>query len=253
MDNVKAIRVGDKLIIFINGKRQVVSKGVSPETFDRVCEFMNNNDTESIISIFDDFEGKITQYLQGYFRIENGLVFLSGKDKVHSFSKLIVRKASEFMTLKESPLFIQKMANKIRHVSNGVELGVKIFSDMENIVLTKNGNFVIKTYIDLRKNKVIGSPIDFNNEGVREGRRNDYSIPVITKLKKEFLEEREIETNNVLISPFDIISFGEGEIHVSRYKVINDFQIEKNGLVEMPKEDLYDISYQLYLEKFEKK
>lgn len=254
MNNVKAIRVGDKLIIFIDGKRQVISKGVSPETFEKVCSFMANNDTESIVNIFDNFEQKIKDYLKDYFRIEENQIYLSGKSETHNYSKLIIRKASEFMTLKENPIPIQKMANKIRHVSNGVDLGVKIFSEMDNIVLTKNGNFIIKTYTTLNNEKVIGNPINFNNAGNREGYRNDYSISIITKVKKEFLEENEeVKIVDVLISPFDITSFGEGEIHVSRYKVVDNFNVAENGLIEIPNEELFDISYELYLEKFEKK
>ena len=44
-NNVSAVRLGDKLIIFVNGKRQVISQSMSPEIFDNVCGYIENNDT----------------------------------------------------------------------------------------------------------------------------------------------------------------------------------------------------------------
>mgnify|MGYP000577543053 CR=1 FL=1 len=47
-NNISAVRLGDKLIIFLNGQRQVISKTMSPEIFDIVCGYIEKNDTQKI-------------------------------------------------------------------------------------------------------------------------------------------------------------------------------------------------------------
>jgi hypothetical protein len=60
--------------------------------------------------------------------------------------------------------------------------------------------------------------------------------------------------NYALISPFDIVSFSNGnssQIAISRYKIYDkgDFETLK-GIVEVPNENLFDISYNIFEEKF---
>ena len=70
--NVSAVRLGDKLIIFLNGERQVISKNMSPEIFDIVCGYIKNNDTQKIANIFDNFEDKLSKFVSKYFDLEEG-------------------------------------------------------------------------------------------------------------------------------------------------------------------------------------
>jgi len=96
--NISAVRLGDKLIIFLNGQRQVVSKTMSPEIFDIVCGYIEKNDTQKIANIFDNFEDKLSKFVSKYFELEEGKM----KDVFHKepnhFSKLLVRKATEMMS-----------------------------------------------------------------------------------------------------------------------------------------------------------
>ncbi len=53
-NNISAVRLGDKLIIFLNGQRQVISKSMSPEIFDTVVNYIERNEVDKISNIFDN-------------------------------------------------------------------------------------------------------------------------------------------------------------------------------------------------------
>ena len=57
--DLKAIRIGEKIIVFVDGKRQVINKSNSPETFDIIVEYIKNNETEKIKSLFSSFDDNI--------------------------------------------------------------------------------------------------------------------------------------------------------------------------------------------------
>lgn len=254
-NNVKAIRIGDKIMLFVNGKKQMISKGVSPETFERVCELMNNNETEKITNLFDNFEDKVKEYLKDffYFTKDKEIKLKNVKENKVNFSKLIVRKASEFMSLDESPLYIHKMAKKLNYEHNEeiALFGNKIFSKINKVMITKYGNMVIETFSDLeeQKGEVYGSPVKIENKGQKNiNTKLKYSIQICSNKD----ESENLKKYQVLINPFDIISFTEESINVVRYAVLKDEVKAKNGLVEVENEELFEIPYQIYLEKFEK-
>ena len=64
MENVKAIRVGDKIIVFINGKRETITKNVSPEVFEMVLGFIKNDEKNKILNLFSSLESSLDNYLE---------------------------------------------------------------------------------------------------------------------------------------------------------------------------------------------
>ena len=71
-NNISAVRLGDKIIVFSNGERQVVSKSMSPEIFETLCGYIQNNELDKISNIFNNFESKLETYLQDYFTLDEG-------------------------------------------------------------------------------------------------------------------------------------------------------------------------------------
>ncbi len=251
--NVSAVRLGDKVIIFLNGQRQVVSKKMSPEMFEVVCGYIATNDTKKIVSIFDNFEDKLSKFVSKYFELEEGKM----KDVFHKepnhFSKLLIRKATEMMSKDVDVKPLYKLSKKIFFASKDVSTNANIlFNELSVVGITKNGNLLLPLGSDeVYNGKVIGQPLSVGtNEKVvvRKVRANTLSLMLHKKDNKKEV------TNYALISPFDIVSFSSGnssEISISRYKVYKkgDFESLK-GVVEVPNENLFDIAYNIFEEKF---
>ena len=89
MKDVKAIRVGDKIIVFINGKRETISKNGSPEVFDMVLNFIRNDEVNKIENIFTSLENNLDEYLKEFFVIKNGFLYKKSNEekKKELFSK----------------------------------------------------------------------------------------------------------------------------------------------------------------------
>jgi len=251
--NISAVRLGDKLIIFLNGQRQVVSKTMSPEIFDIVCGYIEKNDTQKIANIFDNFEDKLSKFVSKYFELEEGKM----KDVFHKepnhFSKLLVRKATEMMSNEVDVKPLYELSKKIFFASKDVSTNANIlFNELSVVGITKNGNLLLPLSSSEKCNgQVVGMPLSVSNtnekiERVVKG--NTLSLLLHKKDNKQKV------TNYALISPFDIVSFSNGnssEIAISRYKIYDkgDFETLK-GIVEVPNENLFDISYNIFEEKF---
>jgi hypothetical protein len=243
MGNVKAIRVGDKVMVFVNGQKQVVSRQVSPETFDLVCEYISNNQIEKIASIFDNVEQKISEFLKGYFDIENSTILHEGKK--HIFSSLIIRKSTELLSLTDNAKPIYDLANKTIISSESISVKANdFFKNVSKIILTEKGNLIIPSPKIIEGNSnslVIGKPIALNNKNKTRRAKTIYSILASS-------ENNIKEVNSyILINPFDIVSFSDFEVFVSRYKVLENFVDNQKGIVEIENEFLFDLSYNLYL------
>jgi len=251
-NNISAVRLGDKLIIFVDGQRQVISKSMSPEIFDRVCGYIERGEVNKISDIFDNFEDKLSKYLQDHFELEEGKL----KDNFHNspnhFSKLLIRKGTELMSenAETKPLFL--LSKKIMFTSDLNDNG--LFDSLSYIGLTKNGNLLLPLKNDEVEvsDKVFGSPICITKDNEthlkRSPKHNTISIELASnKPKDEFLIY-------ALINPFDIVSFGKSNINVSRYKAYKkgDLNLE-NGITDIENERLFDISYNIYENKFKNK
>lgn len=241
MSKVKAIRVGDKIIVFIEGKRQTISKSVSPEIFDVVLNYIRNNQTDKISEVFNSFDDKICEYLKDFFKVKNGLLYNEEDNKKLVYSKLIIRKAVEMMSLKISPLPLKRLSEKIEYKENISENGIEAFKKVEKLTITEEGNLIFYTNFLTDKGKkemantLYGSPIDINGNN-----QNGYSLTI----------SRENDTK-VLVSPFDIISFTDHSINVSRFKVLDNKKID-DCIVVIKNEKLFDMSFDIFKENKEK-
>jgi len=246
MSNIKVIRVGDKIMVFINGEKQIISRSISPETFDLVCDYISNNETDKIISIFDNIEDKIDNFLKGYFYVENSAIYHNGEK--HNFSSLIIRKSTELLSITNDAKPIYEMANKTMLSSESIsEKGNIFFKNASKILLTENGNLILPTPTKMEiSDSVIGKPYALSNEGIRIGGGTNYSILVSS-------EKSQKEVNSfVLINPFDINSFNDFEIFVKRYKVLDNIDINHKGLVKIENEFLFDLPYTLFQKNIKK-
>lgn len=248
--NVSAVRLGDKLIIFLNGERQVISKNMSPEIFDIVCGYIKNNDTQKIANIFDNFEDKLSKFVSKYFELEEGRMKDVFHKKTNHFSKLLVRKATEMMSNEADIEPLYKLSKKIFFASENVSKNANVvFNELSVVGITKNGNLLLPLSSSHKCNgNVEGTPLDVGNDFSRKVRHNSLSLVLH---KKDNISE---VTSYALISPFDIVSFSNSnssEMSIARYKIYDkgDFETLK-GIVEIPKENLFDISYNIFEEKF---
>lgn len=252
-DNISAVRLGDKLIIFLNGQRQVISKSMSPEIFDTVVGYIERNEVDKIADIFDNFESKLSKYLQEYFDLEEG----SLKDHFHNapnhFSKLLIRKGTQLMkdNLEAKPLF--QLSKKIFFTSDlGEEKSSNFFNSLSFVGLTEKGNLLLplsSSYND--KEGVIGYPVSIkkNDEGklIRVKTNRTLSLTLQNKLTTSQ------SSFYALISPFDIMGFKKNEIDVTRYKVYSKGEFDNNnikGIINVPNENLFDIPYKIFEKKF---
>ena len=179
------------------------------------------------------------------------------KDVFHKepnhFSKLLVRKATEMMSNEVDVKPLYELSKKIFFASKDVSTNANIlFNELSVVGITKNGNLLLPLSSSEKCNgQVVGMPLSVSNtnekiERVVKG--NTLSLLLHKKDNKQKV------TNYALISPFDIVSFSNGnssEIAISRYKIYDkgDFETLK-GIVEVPNENLFDISYNIFEEKF---
>ena len=251
--NVSAIRLGDKLIIFINGKRQVISKSVSPETFDVICEYISKNEVEKISNIFNDFQNNLSEYLKEFFEIEEGNLKDNFHNKPHHFSKLLIRKGTELLSLKGDVKPLYKLSKKIFFASENMPKEAhQLFNEITSIGLTKEGNLLLpivsfeeESYENLRGDLgVVGMPIKIRNNEENIIRLKSASALSLDLHKKNHKQELK---KFALINPFDIYSFTTEKIHISRYKIYDKSEIENiKGIVEIKNEKLFDISYNIF-------
>jgi hypothetical protein len=238
--NVKAIRVGDKIMVFINGDKKTISQKVSPEIFNVILEYIKNNQQERIGEVFNNFDDRIETYLGNSFDIKNNSIFFKGTDKEVLYSKLILRKALELLAMNESPEPLIKLSNKIKTKQKFEDKGTKIFQNIKNLIITKNGNLIFHTKLNFKSNLTsFGSPINVLN-----GRySNSYKIQVV------FNYEVEEPDTYILINPFDITSFEYTSINVSRIKVLKNIDIKNKTVVDIKNEEVFDIPYEIFLLK----
>tara|TARA_Y100000389_G_scaffold138202_1_gene135896 strand:- start:4581 stop:5354 length:774 start_codon:yes stop_codon:yes gene_type:complete len=250
-NNISAVRLGDKIIVFSNGERQVVSKSMSPEIFETLCGYIQNNEIEKIESIFDNFESKLSKFVQEYFTLEEGRLKDVFHNKKHHFSSVLVRKATEMMSVNSSVLPLFNFSKKIFFASSDIEVQADtFFTKLQTINLTKEGNLLLPIRytgeIDQNTKGVQGEPINVKEEEngiVRKNTRPPYSLKVLKEIKEC--------THYALISPFDITGFSKGDIIISRYKLYNKKEIEsQKGTINIPNEKLFDISYNLFEKKY---
>jgi hypothetical protein len=240
--DLKAIRIGEKIIVFVDGKRQVINKSNSPETFDIIVEYIKNNETEKIKSLFSSFDESILGYLKNIFIIKDKVLYFKGKEKKEiRFSKIVLRKAIEFYSLGVSSVSLLKFAKKIERNSGSFSFtGNNFFSKIEKFSITKNGNLVLNVNFENETiiKRLVGSPLSVDQRGI--------SFNLSTK------NENNSEMKQVLISPYDIYGFNTDSLVVTRYKILNEEEIKGDNLITVKNEDLFEISYNI-LEEFNKK
>ena len=240
--DLKAIRIGEKIIVFVDGKRQVINKSNSPETFDIIVEYIKNNETEKIKSLFSSFDDNILNYLKNVFIIKDKVLYFKGKEKKEiRFSKIVLRKAIEFYSLGVSSVSLLKFAKKIERNSGSFSLtGNNFFSKIDKFSITKNGNLVLNVNFENETivKRLVGSPLSVDQRGI--------SFNLSTK------NENNSEMKQVLISPYDIYGFNTDSLVVTRYKILNEEEMRGENLITIKNEDLFEISYNI-LEEFNKK
>lgn len=241
-NNIKAIRVGDKIMIFINGEKKTISQKVSPEIFNVILDYIKNNQQERIGEVFNNFDNRISNYLGNSFDIKNNSIFFKGTDVEVLYSKLILRKALELLAKNESPEPLIKLSNKIKTKQKFEDKGAKIFQNIKNLIITKNGNLIFHTKFEKTKNSTFfGNPINI------QGHSYSFRFPVV------FNYEVEEPDTYILINPFDITSFEYTSINVSRFKVLENIDIIDKVIVDIKNEEVFDIPYEIFLLKNSKK
>jgi hypothetical protein len=241
-DNIKAIRVGDKIMIFINGEKKTISQKISPEIFNVILDYIKNNQQEKIGEVFNNFDSRISNYLGNSFDIKNNSIFFKGTDKEVLYSKLILRKALELLAMNENPEPLIKLSNKIKTKQKFEEKGTKIFQNIKNLIITKNGNLIFHTKVERKKGLTFfGSPIN------TEGYSSSFRLQVV------FDYEVENPDTYILINPFDITSFEYTSINVSRFKILENVDIKNKIVVAIKNEEVFDIPYEIFLLKNSKK
>jgi len=245
MDNsVKAVRVGDKIMVFIDGKRQTISRKIAPEAFDKAVELIKSKDTDRLREMFTDVTKKITEYAKGIFTIKGNNVYANGETE--PAPKLVARKMFEMMQLEVNPQPLAFLNKKMQRNGKGVASGMEIFAKLDDIPMTTNGNLVLKVGMDNEQLKellktqgtVVGSPL---NAGQTKSIQHD--LPVCDLNEKELFD-----FVYCLVDPSDILAFYNGNIRVGRYKLLLDFQYVKSPVITIPLEELYDISFGLWSE-----
>jgi hypothetical protein len=257
MNNVSAIKLGGKIMVFVNGKKQTISKVKSPEFFDIIHKHIIDNNTQEILNIFDNFENKLFDYIKKYFKVENGDVIDCFHNEPNKFSKLIIRKGVEIMSTGEDVEPLYKLSKKIFFSSIDVsEQYYNLFKEVKEIGLTKQGNLLLPITLSEEEEvtkKVIGEPIKVSKLEKGDIIRNAYGNTSLSLnlISKESIDEIKFYA---LINPFDIISFTmKNQIYVSRFKVYKKEEINNiKGVVEIKNEKLFEISYDIFEDIFKK-
>lgn len=257
MNNVSAIKLGGKIMVFVNGKKQTISKVKSPEFFDIIHKHIIDNNTQEILNIFDNFENKLFDYIKKYFKVENGDVIDCFHNEPNKFSKLIIRKGVEIMSTGEDVEPLYKLSKKIFFSSIDVsEQYYNLFKEVKEIGLTKQGNLLLPITLSEEEEvtkKVIGEPIKVSKLEKGDIIRNTYGNTSLSLnlISKESIDEIKFYA---LINPFDIISFTmKNQIYVSRFKVYKKEEINNiKGVVEIKNEKLFEISYDIFEDIFKK-
>jgi len=244
-------------MVFVNGKKQTISKEKSPEFFDIIHKYIIDNNTQEILNLFDNFEDKLFDYIKKYFKIENGNVIDCFHNKPNNFSKLLIRKGIELMSTGEDVKPLYKLSKKIFFSSIDVSEGYyNLFKEVKEIGLTKQGNLLLpitlKEEEEISK-KVIGEPIRISkleNGDIIRVKNNNTSFS-LSLISKQSIDEIKFYA---LINPFDIISFTmKNQIYVSRFKVYKKEEIKNiKGIVEIKNEKLFEISYDIFEDIFKK-
>lgn len=245
-ENVKAVRIGDRIILFIDGKRQTIARKVAPEAFASAVKFIEEKDTDSIRKMFSNVTEKISKYAQDIFTIKGNDIFAKGSNI--PAPKLVARKLFEMMQVDASPKPLLNLDNKMKRNNKGIASGMEVFAKLDGIPMTECGNLVLKVGMsneDLDKvlqkyGTVVGSPLNSNDNSSVQ-----HDLPICN------FEEREIyDFVYCLVDPADIMAFIEynGEIRVGRYKILLDFKFENKPVINVPLEKLYDISYNIWNE-----
>lgn len=256
MNNVSAIKLGGKIMVFVNGKKQTISKEKSPEFFDIIHKHIIDNNTQEILNLFDNFEDKLFDYIKKYFKIENGNVIDYFHNKPNNFSKLIIRKGVELMSTGEDVKPLYKLSKKIFFSSIDVsEDYYNLFKEVKEIGLTKQGNLLLPITLEEEEisKKVIGEPIRIskleNGDIIRV--KSNITYLSLNLISKQSIDEIKFYA---LINPFDIISFTmKNHIYVSRFKVYKKEEINDiKGVVEIKNEKLFEISYDIFEDIFKK-
>lgn len=236
--NIKAIRVADKIMVFINGEKKTVSQKMSPEIFNVILECIKNNEQDRIGELFNNFDKKISKYLEDLFDIRGQSIFFKGTNDEVLYSKLILRKAIELLTMNESPKPLIKLSNKIRTKQKFEDKGVKVFQNIKNFIITKGGNLIFHTkYTPINNLTFYGNPIN----------QNEYNNSV--RIQVVFDYETEVPNTYVLINPFDITSFEHSSINVSRFKILKNIDIQNKTIVDIKNEEVFDMPYEIFLLK----
>jgi hypothetical protein len=247
---LKAVRIGDKIILFIDGKRQVINRSNSPETFDIIVDYIKNNETEKIKSLFSSFDDNLKDYLKDIFLFNDKNLQFKNKNKDKkdlAFSGLIIRKAIEFYSIGTSNKPLLRFAKKIERKKEYITYQLRDFFDkLEKFSITEKGNLLL--YADFKMEngdfsgkKVFGSPYE------ESSRYGSMSLKILSK------KEESEYVKKVLISPFDIISFNRDTINIARYKIIEDSEMEGENLVKIKNEELFEMSYLIFEEYEDKK
>lgn len=258
MNNVSAIKLGGKIMVFVNGKKQTISKDKSPKFFNIIHKHIIDNNTQEILNLFDNFENKLFDYIKKYFKIENGNVIDCFHNEPNKFSKLLIRKGVEIMSTKEDVEPLYKLSKKIFFSSIDVsEEYYNVFKEIKEIGLTKQGNLLLPITLKEEEEgilkKVIGEPIRIskleNGDIIRK--KNDNNSLSLNLISKQSIDEIKFYA---LINPFDIISFTmKNQIYVSRFKVYKKEEIKNiKRIVEIKNEKLFEISYDIFEGIFKK-
>lgn len=248
-DTVKAVRIGDKLILFINGKRTTVSRKVAPEAFDKAVELIKAKDEQKLASMFSGVNEKITEYAKGIFEIKGNNVYALGEGT--PAPKLVARKMFEMMNTNQSPKPLSYLNKKMQRNGKGVASGMEVFAKLDDIPMTTRGNLVLKVSITqeqldnaLQKGCVVGTPRGANATGTQ----SNYDLPV-----QRYESDDELLTVHCLVDPSDIQAFYLDTIRVGRFKILKNFTYEKSPIIEVPLEELYDIAFDIWSEHTNKK
>lgn len=249
-NNISAVRLGDKIIVFSNGERQVVSKSMSPEIFETLCGYIQNNELDKISNIFNNFESKLETYLQDYFTLDEGKLKDIFHNQKHHFSNVLIRKATEMMSINSSVEPLYNFSKKLFFASESIEEKADtFFTKLSTMHLTKEGNLLLPvTSLNNKSAGTIqGEPVGVNksveNGLIRKNNRTPLSLGVT---KTDF-------THFALISPFDIVGFTNSNIIISRYKLYSKEEIgNEKGTINIPNEKLFDISYDIFEKEYKK-
>jgi uncharacterized protein YrzB (UPF0473 family) len=262
MNQIKAIQLNDKIIIFINGKRQIINKKTSPETFEEILNLIKLNQTDKILNKLNNLEDRLKDFLKDFFNIEiqenKKYKIFDKQGNEYFFSSLIIRKSIEMIEFKENAKTLKSTSDKIiKHNdnfknSNLTNICNNFYKKIDKIYITKLGNVIIPIVGEhhYKDKEVVGKPIKIQtvNNVVIKNKYNPNTRCIKTP------KENEINNGYILINPYDIQGYtNEDTINVSRFQFIKEVDKDKyeNGLYTIDNEELFDIPYKI-IKKIEK-